>query len=84
MGGFYIYRTSNDFGSRDTTAELGWNLGGGIQYDIGLGPWLDIAVEYHTINNIPGPVDPNDEEKRVDIDANDISLKIGVVFFLGD
>ncbi len=91
MGGFYFYQTNVIFtsgfsvfsDSRDNIAELGWGFGGGIQYDIGLGPWLDLAVEYNTINNIPGPPDENNEDQRVDIDAKDITLKIGVVFFIG-
>lgn len=88
MGGFYFYSTSVIFSSgfadiQDNIAELGWSLGGGIQYDIGLGPWLDLAVEYNTIKNIPGPPDENDPDKRIDIDAKDITLKIGVVFFIG-
>ncbi|MFQ5865459.1 MAG: outer membrane protein [bacterium] len=92
MGGFYFYSTnvifSSGFGgvfadSQDNISELGWNVGGGIQYDIGLGPWLDVSVEYNTINNIPGPPNENDPNKRIDIDAKDITLKIGVVFFIG-
>lgn len=91
MGGFYFYRTlvtvPSFFGpiseSRDDTAELGWSLGGGVQYDIGLGPWLDFAVEYHTIKNVPAPALEGAEGQTVNIDANDISLKFGVVFFIG-
>ncbi|MFQ5822622.1 MAG: outer membrane beta-barrel protein [bacterium] len=91
MGGFYFYSTnvtvSDGFivftDSQDNLARLGWNVGGGFLYDIGLGPWLDIAVEYNTINNIPGPADENNPDNRIDIDAKEITLKIGVVFFLG-
>lgn len=82
-GGVYLYRTTNAFRSKDTTLELGWNVSGGLSIDIGLGPWLDLDVEYHTIKNIPGPVDDANPDERVDIDANDVTVKAGVLFFLG-
>ncbi|MFQ5708643.1 MAG: outer membrane beta-barrel protein [bacterium] len=92
MGGFYFFRenltiTDGFFvvqDSRENSSELGWNFGGGIQYDIGLGPWLDISVEYNTIKNISGPPVAGDEQApRPDIDANEITIKMGVIFFLG-
>lgn len=95
MGGFYFYRTSitvttifgpSSIGSENNEAKLGWNLGGGIQYDIGLGPWLEIAVEYHTIKNVSAPAEAQaggDKIDTINIDAKDFTLKIGVVFFIG-
>lgn len=95
MGGFYFYRTSitvstifgpSAIGSEDNAAELGWNLGGGIQYNIGLGPWLEVAVEYHTIKNVSAPAGTQTgggKIETIDIDANDFTLKLGVVFFIG-
>lgn len=95
LGGFYFFRTdiniTDGFSqfttiSSDNDAAVGWSAGGGFMYDIGLGPWLDVAVEYQSIYNVPSPqVDPNNPEgdpiKR-DITAHEITLKIGVIFFL--
>ncbi|RMF58027.1 MAG: hypothetical protein D6743_18200, partial [Calditrichaeota bacterium] len=70
----------------DSDAALGWNVGGGLQYDFGLGPWLDIAVEYQTISNLTTSIqDPNDASKTIknDITAREITLKFGLIFFLG-
>lgn len=91
MGGFYVFRESRTitdgfFVVQDTgesQEELGWNFGGALQYDIGLGPWLDASVEYNTIKNIPGPPPQNPDDTRPEIDANEITVKLGVIFFLG-
>lgn len=93
--GFYIFRTNvnlpTNFGffqdTRDSDAAVGWNFGGGIQYDIGLGPWLDLSVEYQTIYNITSPTTRENENGEIetikrDITANEITLKIGIIFFL--
>ncbi|MFQ5603914.1 MAG: hypothetical protein ACE5HS_11660 [bacterium] len=96
LGGFYYYRTnvniSTNFGffqdSRENDFALGWNIGGGFQYDIGLGPWLDVALRYQTIYGVSQEIDArNDlgEEVKIsrDITANEFTLKIGIIFFLG-
>ncbi len=90
LGGFYFFRTNINLDqfntvSSENDAALGWNAGGGLMYDIGIGPWLDVSVEYQTIYNIPAPeenqVNPDEVVKR-DITAHEITLKIGVTFFL--
>ncbi len=91
-GGFYIFRTNEDiqtnfgfFQDSSGDAALGWNFGGGFQYDIGLGPWLDVALEYQTIYNIPQIVGIDEATLKsitTDITAHEITLKIGVIFFL--
>ncbi|MFQ5751044.1 MAG: hypothetical protein ACE5HI_03530 [bacterium] len=96
MGGFYFFRTninvSTSFGffqdSRDNEVALGWNVGGGFQYDIGLGPWLDVALRYQSIYNVPTTVTTQDtggqvDTRKVDITAHELTLKIGLIFFLG-
>ncbi|MCH7755508.1 outer membrane beta-barrel protein [candidate division KSB1 bacterium] len=95
LGGFYIFRTNTDVNTsfgffQDSTgdAALGWNVGGGFQYDIGLGPWLDVSFEYQTIYNITTEFQVRDEQGTVigiekqDITANEFTIKVGVIFFL--
>jgi len=94
LGGFYIFRTNTDVNTsfgffQDSTgdAALGWSVGGGLQYDIGLGPWLDVSFEYQTIYNISTEfqvTDPQGTEiiEKQDITANEFTIKFGVIFFL--
>ena len=93
LGGFYIFRTNTDvntsFGFFQTStgdAALGWNAGGGFQYDIGLGPWLDVSFEYQIISGVASPVKDSDgrivEGEFEDITANEFTIKVGVIFFL--
>ncbi len=99
-GGLYFYRTNitarffnpvagrRDFlsNSEGNNWALGWNIEGGLQYDIGLGPWLDLALEYQTIHNLPESVEDNTVEDAPpvpDITAHEFTIKIGVIFFLG-
>ncbi len=95
LGGFYIFRTNVDlniggniFQDSSGDAALGWNVGGGFQYDIGLGPWLDVSFEYQTIHNITTEFEVRDDEgaligtEKLDITANEFTIKVGVVFFL--
>lgn len=94
--GFYVFRTSINvstgvgFITADDQADaaVGWNAGGGIQYDIGLGPLLDVAVEYQTIYNITTEFEIQDNQGQTvsetrDITANEFTVKLGVTFFLG-
>ena len=96
LAGFYIFRTNINVntsfgffsGERDSDAAVGWKFGGGILYDVGLGPWLDIGVEYQTIYNITTEFEVTDDTGqnvtvRRDITANEFTLKIGIIFFLG-
>lgn len=90
MAGFYMFRTSVNITSvfgdvladSQTDAAVGWSAGGGIQYDIGLGPWIDASVEYLTVYNITTEFEVDGETIKEDITANEITLKIGVTFFL--
>ena len=72
-GGYPLTAT---LGSR---TKLGWSIGGGIMIDIGLGPWIDLGVRYHTINNI---IAVEVDGETVESDGNDFGVTIGVVFFL--
>jgi len=93
LGGFYYYRTNvtvqgTTFGfsdSRDNNVALGWNFGGGLLYDIGLGPWIDLSLQYQTIYNLPTRSEQQNEQggfDTVDITAHEFTFKIGVLFFL--
>jgi len=95
LGGFYIFRTNTDvntsfgfFQDSSGDAAVGWNVGGGLQYDIGLGPWLDVSIEYQTIYNITTEFQVRDaqgtviETERQDMTANEFTIKVGVIFFL--
>jgi len=95
LGGFYIFRTNTDLNIggnifQDSTgdAALGWNAGGGFQYDIGLGPWLDFSFEYQTIHNITTEFEVRDDQgtlidiEKQNITANEFTIKVGIIFFL--
>jgi len=95
LGGFYIFRTNTDlniggniFQDSSGDAALGWNAGGGFQYDIGLGPWLDVSFEYQTIHNITTEFEVRDDQgtligtEKQNITANEFTIKVGVIFFL--
>lgn len=93
LAGFYFFRT-NAFvstregffpqeGDNERDSALGWNIGSGFQYDIGIGPWLDVALEYQTIYNVTSEVEIDNEAVKRDITANEFTLKVGVIFFLG-
>ncbi|MFQ5650807.1 MAG: hypothetical protein ACE5IY_12765 [bacterium] len=72
------------FESKENNWALGWNIGGGIQYDIGLGPWLDIGFEYQTMFNLPQSTEEENGAGSVpDITAHEYTIKFGVIFFLG-
>jgi len=92
-GGFYYFRTNvtaqgSTFGfsdSRDNSAALGWNFGGGLLYDIGLGPWLDLSVQYTSIANVSSRSKIQNAQGKfdtIDITAKEITVKFGVIFFL--
>jgi len=95
-GGVYFFRTNitatlSSFNgtqffqdSQGNNWSLGWNVGGGLQYDIGLGPWLDVSFEYQTMYNLPAAKEDADVTASVpDITAHEFTIKFGVIFFLG-
>jgi|GEM_PF-2348657 len=97
-GGAFFYRTTvnarlgvtgQNLGSNslDSKWALGWNVGAGFQYDIGLGPWIDVGFAYQTVHNVPEALDDNtmnDPDKNVpDITAHEFTIKFGVVIFIG-
>ncbi len=95
-GGGYLFRTTVNartaFGTfadtQDSNFALGWLGGLGVQFDVGLGPWIDLAVEHHTIFNLPGPIEPDPDDPTApgmngpDITARELTFKAGVNFFL--
>lgn len=96
-GGLYFFRTNIttqfvDIGgsfrsisdSEGNNFALGWNIDTGVQFDIGLGPWIDISFEYQTIYDLPESL-ADDAEVDVaipNITANEYTIKFGVIFFL--
>jgi len=64
--------------TRDSNACFGGNAGGGVLFDIGLGPWIDIGVKYDYIRK--GAIHKVDNQS-VKKDAQAITFMIGVVFF---
>lgn len=104
-GGLYFFRlnvtsqifdpfgnSASFFDSRNNNWALGWNGSIGVQYDIGLGPWLDLNFEYQTMHNLPAstvdpnsdtPSEPNPDAQIPDITAHEYTIKVGVIFFLG-
>jgi len=94
QAGFFFFRTNINvtttfqiFQDSSTDAGLGWNAGGGIQYDMGLGPWIDIAFEYQTIYNLTTETEVIENGETVtlkqDFTANEYTIKAGIIFFLG-
>lgn len=91
-GGLYYYRTNVNIPttfqlvsrSDNNNFALGWNINGGLQFDIGLGPWIDLNLEYHTVYNVPQVVedDITEETTKVDIDLTEFAVTFGVNFFL--
>ncbi len=98
-GGLYFFRTNIttqffDFGgnfrsisdSEDNNFALGWNATTGLQFDIGLGPWIDISFEYQTIYDLPeqslGGDDTEIDVTIPNVTANEYTIKFGVIFFL--
>jgi len=84
----FDYGYDEYFRQRDNNWALGWNFGLGLQYDVGLGPWLDVGFEYQTMHNLPESlpdrIDPEVEPPPIpDITAHEFTFKVGVTFFLG-
>jgi hypothetical protein len=74
--GYYGY-TDTKF----SKTEIGWSVGGGILIDIGLGPWIDLEVKYHTISDF---VESEVNGIKVTNNGNDLGVAIGVLFFLNN
>lgn len=64
---------------RGSKTNWGWSVGGGLLYDIGLGPWIDLSVKYGKILNI---VETKFDNKVLKSDAVDVSITVGVLFFI--
>ena len=85
---FFPYRIKRMHGHFEASRICANLIGGGLQYDIGLGPWLDVSFEYQTIYNITTEFQVRDAQGTVigiekqDITANEFTIKVGVIFFL--
>jgi hypothetical protein len=91
MGGIYNYRTVASvpelyyyygYPASETTTSLtrwGWNVNGGLLIDIGIGPHIDISAKYQ---NIAKAVKTEINGVKMEKDATDICICLGVTFFL--
>jgi hypothetical protein len=91
MGGLYNYRTVASvpelyyyygYPASNTTTSLtrwGWNVNGGLLIDIGIGPHIDIGAKYQKIAKA---VKTEINGVKMERDATDICICIGVTFFL--
>ncbi|MCA9754833.1 MAG: outer membrane beta-barrel protein [Candidatus Eisenbacteria bacterium] len=94
QAGAYLFRTAITVpgttysDSRDTHWALGWNGALGVQFDVGLGPWLDVGVAYQTMYDLPGPTRENPDDPDAapiqgdDITAQELTIELGIQFFL--
>jgi len=71
-------------GSQNEEWSLGWNLGGGILYDIGMGPFIDVSFEYQTIYGVGGNKvnEVGEVISTPEVTANEYTIKVGVIFFI--
>lgn len=91
MAGIYNYRTVASvpelyyyygYPAAETTTSLtrwGWNVNAGLLIDIGIGPHIDIGAKYQKIAKA---VKTEINDIKVEKDATDICICIGVTFFL--
>ncbi len=89
MNGIYNYRSVvsfqsayyYDYGLADTKesqTKWGWNANAGLLWDIGIGPHIDLNFRYQTIWGTMH----NTAEKTSEKHPKDLSVTLGVVFFL--
>jgi hypothetical protein len=87
LGGLYlfqdVYAVTDAWGfvysETKTKTKWEWNAGGGAMVDIGLGPWIDLEVRYHHVTDM---VTTKAGDLTIESDGEDISVHVGVVFFL--
>ncbi|MDZ7270284.1 MAG: outer membrane beta-barrel protein [candidate division KSB1 bacterium] len=87
LGGLYLFQdivaVTDAWGfvysQSKTKTRWEWNAGGGAMVDIGLGPWVDVEVRYHSVTNM---VSMRGNTTTTESDGQDISVHVGVVFFL--
>ena len=101
MGGLYNYRsvtTVTDvysyydpyggYGYADTKFSLtkfGWNINGGLKFDVNLGPFIDLNFKYQTIQDgVKNEIEIDGERITRISDAKDFTITLGVVFFLNN
>jgi hypothetical protein len=70
----YYYPYTDSFGSQ---TKWGYNLGGGLLFDIGLGPQIDLGFKYQHIIDAETTIN----EVKVKQTGIDYCVTIGVVFF---
>lgn len=87
LGGLYlfqdVYAVTDAWGfvysETKTKTKWEWNVGGGAMVDIGLGPWIDVEVRHHRVAKM---VSQRTGNLTTESDGQDISVHVGVVFFL--
>ncbi|MBN2412739.1 hypothetical protein JXQ31_13710 [candidate division KSB1 bacterium] len=76
---YYYYYGTPYSETKDSRTKLGWGVNGGLMFDLGLGPHIDLQLNYQTIPNVVKTIV---EDKTIYNDAKDFSVSVGVVFFL--
>ncbi|MCR4440010.1 MAG: outer membrane beta-barrel protein [bacterium] len=87
LGGLYVFQDlyavtdvwGFGYSETKTKTKWEWNAGGGAMVDIGLGPWVDVEVRYHSVTDM---VSMRQDNVTTESDGQDISVHVGVVFFL--
>jgi len=70
--GYIASDTQNSYGA------FTWALSGGVLFDIGLGPLIDIGIKYdHMTNAVRKEIDG----RQLKSDGADLTIMLGVVFF---
>lgn len=94
QAGIYLFRANttipgtNYSDVSDSNWAHGWNVGGGVQHDIGIGPWVDLSAGHQTIYDVSGPSfqstddSPGEPASAKDFTAHEVYIRFGVVFFL--
>lgn len=70
--GYIASDTQNSYGA------FTWALSGGVLFDIGLGPLIDIGIKY---NHLTNAVRKEVDGRQVKSDGADLTVMLGVVFF---
>jgi hypothetical protein len=70
--GYNATETQNSYGA------FTWAVSGGVMFDIGLGPLIDIGIKYdHLTNGVRKELDG----RQLKSDGADLTIMLGVVFF---
>jgi hypothetical protein len=84
---YSMYDPYGGYGYSDTkfsSTNFGWNVNGGLMLDVNLGPFIDLNFQYKRINGVENEYELDGEKITKKFDASDITVTLGVVFFLNN